>query len=54
MEFQGPIVSQVAYTTGGETLNITYTAVTNIELRSTDGFEVNMFDWSNHDYLNLK
>ena len=40
VEFQGPVVSNVAYFAGGATLNITYTAVTNIELRNSNGFEV--------------
>jgi hypothetical protein len=40
IEFQGPLVSNVAYSTGGATINITYTAVTNIELRNPNGFEV--------------
>jgi sialate O-acetylesterase len=40
VEFQGPIVENVAYSTGSETLNITYTAVSNIELRNSIGFEV--------------
>lgn len=40
IEFQGPIVQNVTYTTGASTLTITYTAVTNIELRSPHGFEV--------------
>jgi hypothetical protein len=40
VEFQGPIVSNVGYSTGSQTLNITYTAVTNIELRNSNGFEV--------------
>jgi hypothetical protein len=40
IEFQGPLVSNVAYSTGTATVNVTYTAVTNIELRNLDGFEV--------------
>ena len=40
VEFQGPIVQNVAYSTGGQTITITYGAVSNIELRSTAGFEV--------------
>jgi len=43
VEFQGPIVSSVTYSTGSSTLNITYTAVTNIELRNPNGFEVCLF-----------
>jgi len=40
VEFQGPIVQNVAYTTGGSTVDITYTAVSSIELRNPNGFEV--------------
>ncbi|CAF4384016.1 unnamed protein product [Rotaria socialis] len=40
IEFQGPIVQNVAYSSGSQTINITYTAVSNIELRNPNGFEV--------------
>jgi hypothetical protein len=40
VEFQGPIVQSVSYTAGGSTVNITYTAVSSIELRNPNGFEV--------------
>ncbi len=40
IEFQGPLVSNVAYSTGSATINVTYTAVTNIELRNPNGFDV--------------
>jgi hypothetical protein len=40
VEFQGPIVQTVVYSTGSQTVNITYTAVSNIELRNPVGFEV--------------
>ncbi|CAF1191158.1 unnamed protein product [Adineta ricciae] len=40
VEFQGPIVQSVAYTSGGQTVNIAYTAVSSIELRNPAGFEV--------------
>ncbi len=40
VEFQGPIVQNVAYSTGGQTLNITYTAVSSIDLRTSNGFDV--------------
>jgi hypothetical protein len=40
VEFQGPIVQNVAYSPGGQTVNITYTAVSSIDLRSSNGFEV--------------
>ncbi len=40
VEFQGPIVQTVVYSSGSATVNITYTAVSNIELRNPNGFEV--------------
>jgi hypothetical protein len=40
VEFQGPIVQNVAYTTGGATVSITYTAVSGLDQRSAAGFEV--------------
>ncbi|CAF0737628.1 unnamed protein product [Adineta ricciae] len=40
VEYQGPIVSSVVYTSGSKTVNITYTGVQNIELRNPNGFEV--------------
>ncbi len=40
IEFQGPIVQSVAYSPGGQTINVTYTAVSSIELRNSSGFEV--------------
>jgi hypothetical protein len=40
IEFQGPIVQTVLYSTGSKTVNITYTAVSNIELRNRNGFDV--------------
>ena len=40
VEFQGPIVQNVSYSNGSATMNITYTAVSNIELRNPNGFEV--------------
>ncbi len=40
VEFQGPIVQNVTYSTGGSTVNITYTAISSIELRNPNGFEV--------------
>ena len=43
VEFQGPIVQSVAYSTGGPTVNITYTAVSNFDLRNSNGFEVGIF-----------
>jgi sialate O-acetylesterase len=40
VEFQGPLVQNVEYTPGGQTLNVTYTAVSSIELRNPSGFDV--------------
>jgi hypothetical protein len=40
VEFQGPIVETVDYSTGSQTVNITYTAVSSIDLRNPNGFEV--------------
>ncbi len=40
IEFQGPIVKNVSYIKGGQTLNITYTVVSSIDLRNSNGFEV--------------
>jgi hypothetical protein len=40
VEFQGPIVQNVGYSTSSQTVNITYTAVSSIELRNPNGFEV--------------
>lgn len=40
VEFQGPIVSSVAYTTGANTVNITYGSVSLLDLRNPNGFEV--------------
>jgi sialate O-acetylesterase len=42
VEFQGPIVQNVAYSNGSQTINITYTAVSSIELRNPIGFEVSI------------
>jgi hypothetical protein len=43
VEFQGPIVQNVAYSIGDSTVNITYGSVSSIELRSNNGFEVCFF-----------
>ncbi|CAF5002970.1 unnamed protein product [Rotaria sp. Silwood1] len=40
VEFQGPIVSSVSYSNGSTTVNITYMAVQDIDLRNSNGFEV--------------
>ena len=40
VEFQGPIVQNVAYTNGSQTINISYGAVSGIDLRNSAGFEV--------------
>jgi sialate O-acetylesterase len=42
IEFQGPIVENVIYSIGINTMNITYTSVSSIELRNTNGFEVSI------------
>jgi hypothetical protein len=39
VEFQGPIVKTVEYSSGSQTVNITYTAVSSMELRNSSGFE---------------
>lgn len=39
VEFQGPIVQNVSYSSGSKT-ELTYTAALSIKLRSTNGFEV--------------
>ncbi len=40
VEFQGPIVKNVTYSNESQTIEIIYTAVSNIELRNGNGFEV--------------
>ena len=40
VEYRGPIVSSVTYSSGSKTVNITYAGVENIELRNPNGFEV--------------
>ena len=40
IEFQGPIIENVSYLSGGPIINITYTAVSSIEIRNSNGFEV--------------
>ncbi len=40
VEFRSPIVQNIDYSNGSETVNITYTAVSSIELRNPNGFEV--------------
>jgi hypothetical protein len=42
VEFQGPIVQSVVYSNGSKTVDITYTAVKDIELRNSNGFEVKL------------
>ncbi len=43
VEFQGPIVQNVAYTSGAQTLTITYGSVSALDLRNPNGFEVYTF-----------
>jgi hypothetical protein len=45
VEFQGPIVQTVDYSSGGQTISITYGAVSGIELRNPNGFEVYAFSF---------
>ena len=45
IEFQGPIVENVTYSIESKTMNISYTGVTNIELRNRNGFEVSSFSF---------
>lgn len=40
IEYQGPIVKNVSYTSGAQTITINYTAVTGLVKRSSTGFEV--------------
>lgn len=40
VEFQGPIVSNVSYINGSNTVTINYRAVAAIEVRNSLGFEV--------------
>ncbi len=40
VEFQGPIVQNITYATGSSIINVTYTAVSSIELRNRNGFDV--------------
>lgn len=40
VEFQGPIVKNISYLSGGPIINITYTGVSSIEIRNSNGFEV--------------
>ena len=51
VEFQGPIVSNVSYVSGSTTINITYTAVTNIEIGNPNGFEVFFLIYSTDIFL---
>ena len=43
VEFQGPIVNNVTYSSGSETVHITYGSVSSIELRNPIGFEVQTY-----------
>ena len=40
VEFQGPLIESVSYTAGSPTINVTYRAVSSIELRDPTGFDV--------------
>jgi hypothetical protein len=52
IEFQGPIVENVVYVSGGSTINITYTAVSGLELRNSSGFEVSTIFYI-ENYFNI-
>ncbi len=40
VEFQGPIVQNVTYLSGGQTIDISYGNVSSIDRRNSGGFEV--------------
>lgn len=40
VEFQGPVVQSIVRSADNATINITYTAVTDLELRTRNGFEI--------------
>jgi hypothetical protein len=40
VEFQGPVVQNISYLSGGPIVNITYHTVSSIEIRNSNGFEV--------------
>ena len=40
VEFLGPIVNTISYINGSETLNISYSNVSDFDLRSSNGFDV--------------
>ncbi len=46
MEYQGPIVQNVVHSSDSKIVNVTYTAVSNIDIRSPNGFEVYNFSVS--------
>ncbi len=45
LEFLGPIVNNISYINGSATLNITYSNVSNFDLRSSNGFDVFTFHY---------
>jgi len=45
VEFLGPIVNNISYINGSATLNITYSNVSNFDLRSSNGFDVFTFHY---------
>ncbi len=47
LEFLGPIVSNISYINGSAILNITYSNVSDFDLRSSNGFDV----FTNFHYL---
>jgi len=40
VEFQGPIASNVTYLYGDQTINVSFTALTSMELRNPNGFQI--------------
>jgi len=52
VEFQGPIIENVAYSIGSQIVNISYRAVADIEIRNPNGFEVCCFGSAcSNDYI---
>jgi hypothetical protein len=43
VEFRGPIVQNVTYSSDSKLVDVTYTAVLNISIRNQHGFEVQTF-----------
>ncbi len=43
VKFQDPIVQNITYSSGSQTVNITYSTVSTIEMRNPNGFGVKTF-----------